>query len=216
MGQHDGQHHAGLPGGLQGQVAPRKGFLRSFIDLDARQAAQDDIAQPCRSLMHGCIDAPACPLALWPASGISTKTLDGLSTSVHWLLPALESAMNDVQSELEHAEEMLRAAMLAADVETLDALIEEDLLFVGPTGRLLSKELDLGLYRSGEQRMSAIDLRERHFRIGEQAAAVSSLAFVVGNFKGQGFQGHFRYLRLWHRSSTGWKLVAGSVSQVGR
>lgn len=106
--------------------------------------------------------------------------------------------------------------MLAADVEKLDALIEEDLLFVGPTGSLLSKEADLGLYRSGEQSMSAIDLQERHFRIGMQAAAVSSLAFVVGSFKGQGFQGHFRYLRIWHRSTTGWKLVAGSVSQVDR
>jgi hypothetical protein len=45
--------------------------------------------------------------------------------------------------EIVELEARLRAAQLAADVVALDALIAEDLLFVGPDGRLATKSQDL-------------------------------------------------------------------------
>jgi hypothetical protein len=124
--------------------------------------------------------------------------------------------MNDEKSELEIAEETLRTAMLSGDVAKLNELIEDDLLFVGPDGGVLSKVDDLSLHRSREQRMTTLDFQEQHIRAGERIAAVSVLAFVSGVFKGHNFQGHFRYLRVWHRTSTGWKVVAGSVARLNK
>lgn len=122
--------------------------------------------------------------------------------------------MDDSHHEVELAEDALRAAMLASDVEKLDALLEDDLLFVGPDGGVLSKAEDLGFHRSGVQRMTAIDFQERQFRVGPVVASVSALAFVAGVFKGHSFQGRFRYRRVWHRTPAGWKLVAGSVAKL--
>lgn len=102
--------------------------------------------------------------------------------------------------------------MLAADVAALDALIDDDLLFVGPDGSLLSKGADLDVHRSGEQRITRLDVEDRVVRVRDGMASVTVEARVSGVYRGQAFDGHFRYLRVWHASSGGWKVVAGSVS----
>ena len=124
--------------------------------------------------------------------------------------------MNSEQSEIEIAEQTLRTAMLASDVQTLDQLIDDDLLFVGPDGSVLSKEDDLGFHRSGEQRITALNFQDQYIRAGESVASVSVLACVAGVFKGHAFEGRFRYLRVWHRASGGWRVVAGSVFALGK
>ncbi len=111
--------------------------------------------------------------------------------------------MNNRTSEIEAAEDGLRAAMLAGDVTTLDALIDDSLLFTGPDGSVLSKDSDLSLYRSGEQRILALEFQDRQISAGEAVASVTVLAFVSGVFKGHAFEGHFRYLRVWQRTSAG-------------
>ena len=123
--------------------------------------------------------------------------------------------MNCEQSEIEIAEQTLRSAMLASDVEALNELIDDDLLFIGPDGSVLSKEDDLGFHRSGEQRITALDFQDQHIRAKGTVASVSVLAFVSGVFKGQAFEGRFRYLRVWHLTSAGWRVVAGSVFASG-
>jgi ketosteroid isomerase-like protein len=112
-------------------------------------------------------------------------------------------------SEIEAAEHALRTAMLAGDVTTLDALIDNSLLFIGPDENVLSKDEDLSLYRSGEQRMVKIDLQDQQIRVGEAVASVTARALVSGVFKGRAFEGYFRYLRVWKQTSKGWKVVAG-------
>ena len=119
--------------------------------------------------------------------------------------------MSNEQSEIEVAEEALRTAMLASDVATLDELIDDDLLFIGPDGNVLSKEDDLSVHRSGLQRIARLNFLDQRVRAKQTVASVSVLAFVSGVFKGHAFQGQFRYLRVWHRTSSGWRVVAGSV-----
>jgi hypothetical protein len=45
--------------------------------------------------------------------------------------------------ELRAADRRLQAAQLQSDVEVLDALIDDRLVFTGPDGRLYSKQDDL-------------------------------------------------------------------------
>ncbi len=104
--------------------------------------------------------------------------------------------------------------MLASDVDALDEMIADDLLFVGPTGAILSKHDDLKLHQSGAQRMTAIDVQERKMVANERLASVSVVASVSGVFLGNSFQGNFHYLRVWSLTSHGWRVVAGSVSLI--
>ena len=58
------------------------------------------------------------------------------------------------------ADRHLQAAQLAADADALDALIDDRLIFTGPDGRLYSKQDDLDLQRSGQQRLTEVTEQE--------------------------------------------------------
>ncbi|WP_411871122.1 nuclear transport factor 2 family protein [Vulcanococcus limneticus] len=120
--------------------------------------------------------------------------------------------MSTENSEIEAVEQALRSAMLASDLAALDGLVDDALLFVGPDGSVLSKDSDLSLYRSGEQRITTLDFQDQQIRVGDAVASVTVLAFVSGVHRGHAFEGWFRYLRVWHRTPTGWRVIAGSVS----
>lgn len=77
--------------------------------------------------------------------------------------------------EIVALETRLRAAQLAADVAELDALIDEDLLFVGPDGRLASKAQDLAAHSSGAVRFREHVPETLHVRRLGSGVAVTSL-----------------------------------------
>jgi len=122
--------------------------------------------------------------------------------------------MSDEQTEIEHAENELRLAMLRSEVLKLEELIDDKLLFIGPDGAVYSKEDDVSLHRSGAQRISRLDIVEQSIQARPDVAAVSVLALMSGVFKGQAFQGRFRYLRVWSKTPGGWRVIAGSVAAL--
>jgi ketosteroid isomerase-like protein len=115
-------------------------------------------------------------------------------------------------SEIAALEDRLRMAMLRSDLEVLDALISDELLFVAPDGSVLGKAGDLELHRSGVQRISQLDFGELLVRMHGDTAVTSVAARVSGTFGGQDFSGRFQYLRTWARTRAGWQVVAGSAS----
>ena len=123
--------------------------------------------------------------------------------------------MPQVEREIIQAEERLVRAMLESDVSTLDALIDDRLLFVGPDGNVYSKQDDLALHSSGEERIGRLDVEQRLVEAHDSVAAVVVVAAMEGVFKGQAFAGRFRYLRTWLRTPSGWRIIAGSVIGLG-
>jgi len=113
--------------------------------------------------------------------------------------------------EIRQHEEALRVAMLTSDVEALDALIADGLIFVGPSGDVFHKQDDLALHRSGRQKLTLAEWRSVEISLRGQAAATSVTAELAGTFDGAAFSGHFRYCRLWVRAATGWQVLGGSV-----
>ncbi|MDT3501980.1 nuclear transport factor 2 family protein [Stenotrophomonas maltophilia] len=116
-----------------------------------------------------------------------------------------------MDAEIRKCEEDLRVAMLAGDVDALDRLIDEDLIFVGPAGEVLGKEDDLALHRSGRQRLDVIDHVTVRSVTREQSAVVLVTTDLSGSLDGAAFRGRFRYCRFWTKSASGWKVSGGSV-----
>lgn len=109
-------------------------------------------------------------------------------------------------------EQRLRQAMLDSDLETLDVLIDPQLLFVGPDGSVFGKQDDLALHRSGRQRLERIEFLESNLELhGDQVAVVTVLAELAGSVDGHRFAGRFRYLRTWKRQARDWRVIGGSV-----
>lgn len=116
------------------------------------------------------------------------------------------------RAAIKHAEERLRRAMLDADVDALDDLIHDGLLFLGPTGALARKDEDLENYRSGRQRMTAIEPRDLVIELhGDDVGVVTVTTALAGTFDGGAFRGTCRYLRTWRREHESWRIVAGAV-----
>jgi ketosteroid isomerase-like protein len=115
-------------------------------------------------------------------------------------------------------EARIRAAQLAADVDELEALISEDLLFAGPDGQLGSKAQDLEAYAKGLVRFLSHEPEElRIRRIGSDTVVTSLAARLVVEALGEISKGTYRYTRIWAREHGGsWRIVGGHVSELAR
>jgi ketosteroid isomerase-like protein len=122
----------------------------------------------------------------------------------------------DIEAQIRACEMRLYAAMLASDVADLDALIADELLFVGPTGELATKAMDLELHRSGGTKFHELLPQELEIRVWSEALAIAAAKLSLsGTYLGNDFAGDFRYLRVWSHGENGWQIVGGSVSPIG-
>jgi ketosteroid isomerase-like protein len=113
-------------------------------------------------------------------------------------------------------EAQIRAAQLAGDVEALNRLIDDDLLFTGPNGELGSKADDMEAHRSGFFRFRAHEPEELRIRqVGPDIAVAALRARLSVEVAGTLREGTYRYTRVWARENGhAWRVVAGHVSEL--
>jgi ketosteroid isomerase-like protein len=121
----------------------------------------------------------------------------------------------EIETQIRACETRLYSAMLASNVDELDTLIADDLLFAGPTGELATKAMDLELHRSGGTQFHEFTPKELEIRIwSEEFALAFAKIFLRGTYLGQEFAGDFRYTRVWRKGQQGWQIVGGSVTAM--
>ena len=103
---------------------------------------------------------------------------------------------DDVTTQIDPAEQQLRHAMLASDVELLDALISPRLVFTTHFGAVVSKQDDLEVHRSGALKFRAIELSEQRILTFTDVAYVCVRARASGTFSGSPFQDDIRFSRV--------------------
>jgi len=113
------------------------------------------------------------------------------------------------------AERALQVVQLAADADALDRLLDERCVFTGPDGRLYSKQDDLDIQRSGQQRLTRVDADEVTGVVEGTTGVTWFLGTVAGAVGEQQFDQRVRYTRTWtHTTDRGWQLLAAHVSAV--
>ncbi|QEU26620.1 nuclear transport factor 2 family protein [Pseudomonas luteola] len=122
----------------------------------------------------------------------------------------------EIALEIKEAEEQLRQAMLASDVEALDRLLSSELIFTNHLGQCLGKEADLSAHRSGALSISCLEPSEQKIRlIGPDTAAVSVRVQIVGRYAGQPADGDFRFTRIWKRlSNAQWQVAVAHAGII--
>ena len=119
------------------------------------------------------------------------------------------SGVSGVEGEIAAAEESLRRAALAGDVAALDALLADDLVFVDFTGRILGKQDDLDLHRTGAMKLHRVTFSELRIRLLDERTAHTVLrADAEGMAGGTPFSAALRFSRLWRRGERGWQVAA--------
>lgn len=112
------------------------------------------------------------------------------------------------ETGIRELEERLKKAMVASDVDALDALLADDLSFVDATGKVWTKADDLNGHRYGMQRIEKLDVEDQSVRLyGSFAVTVTRVA-ISGTFAGAPFAGSLRYTRTWGDIGGTWRVVA--------
>ena len=118
------------------------------------------------------------------------------------------------EASLRACETALRKAQLSSDVQELDRLLDDTLVFTGPNGAVYGKKDDLDAHRRGLIRISRLEASEERIQRFGDIAVVSVRMEMSGTFEGSAFAGPFRYTRVWRAHGDGWRIVAGHVSAV--
>ena len=111
-------------------------------------------------------------------------------------------------------ENRLIEAMKASDVQELDALIADELIFTAHNGMMFTKQDDLAAHSSGNIKIFEINTSEQVIKIVDDIAIVSVLMEISGSFFGNTEVGFFRFTRIWKPEDGNWKIIAAHSTQV--
>lgn len=99
-------------------------------------------------------------------------------------------------------------ALIAGDVDALERVLSDDLVFVHANGRQDDKHGYLAYCRSGHVRYRAIARREPAVKITSGIAVLCAAADIEVTMDGAQRSATARYMSVWTKSAGGWKLLA--------
>lgn len=111
-------------------------------------------------------------------------------------------------------ESRLLTAIQTGDVEDLNVLLHEDLLFNLLNGVTITKAIDMETYTSGNLVVNSITPSEQQINIINDTAVVSVKIELNVVYHAQSVAGIFRYLRVWKSFDQEWKVIAGSCVSI--
>ena len=121
---------------------------------------------------------------------------------------------NDLTSALPDAERRLQAAQLAGNVDILDGLLDDRLIYTGgPDGARYSKQDDLEIQRSRIQRLSKVEEEELIVFVEGHTGVTWFLGTLEGTFGGAAFNARLNFTRTWiYKPDSGWRVIAAHAS----
>ena len=111
-------------------------------------------------------------------------------------------------------ENRLLEALKTGDINVLDELIHDDLIFNIPTGQTITKAMDIDNYRSGILIVSEILATDQVIKSIDDISTVAVTLHLKAKYADQIVDGKFRYLRVWKLFDNSWKVIAGSGFQI--
>jgi ketosteroid isomerase-like protein len=124
-------------------------------------------------------------------------------------------SQNDTASQqvLELGERWAKAE-LRADVETLDDILHERFMGVGPVGFVLDKHAWLGPRRTGDLRISSFAWREPNVRLLGDTALVIGVQEQRATYQDQDADGRFRVTQVVVRDGDRWRIAGMHLSPI--
>jgi hypothetical protein len=119
-----------------------------------------------------------------------------------------------MEQDIIDCENRLLDAIRSGDINTLDELLHESLIFNIPTGQTITKEMDIENYRSGIMCVYDISTTDQTIKTIDNISTVAVTIHLKAKYADQIIDGKFRYLRIWKLFNNSWKIIAGSGFQI--
>ncbi|MGI5418070.1 nuclear transport factor 2 family protein [Actinomadura luteofluorescens] len=117
-----------------------------------------------------------------------------------------------LMEDLRDAERRLQAAQLAGDVEALDRLLDDRLIFTFG-GNVQTKADDLEVHRTRTQVLTKVAEEDLTVLADGTTGVTWFLGTVEGTVSGAPFAARMRYTRTWlHDETYGWRIIAVHAS----
>ena len=100
--------------------------------------------------------------------------------------------------------------MKNADLNSLDELLHDDLLFVIPSGETITKSMDLESWKAGHLKIAHLQSSDQQISVIDEIAIVSTLIEMKGTYLGEPIDGKFKYIRTWKSVHDQLKVVGGA------
>lgn len=111
-------------------------------------------------------------------------------------------------------EERLRLAMMSHDIEELDKLLSDNLVFINHFGQFVSKDDDISSHKQGIFKLSNINIINQDIRIIGDVIVVISDAKLDVVINHDISTDHLIYTRIWEKINNEWKVVGGQATRV--
>lgn len=119
-----------------------------------------------------------------------------------------------MEREILKLEEQIVAAILSSDVEVLDQLLHDQLVFVNHLGMTLSKEQDLHPHITGDLKITGLVASDHQLRVFGDTCVVVVTKDIRGSYLNQPFDSKLKFTRTWKSFNGNWKVIAASSVPV--
>lgn len=107
-------------------------------------------------------------------------------------------------------ENKLYRAIQDGNVSMLDELLHKDLLFIIPSGEVITKEIDLKTYQDGMLKIDELTPKTENLHIIDDVAVITLTMKLKGKYDGVAFEAIYRYIRFWKKFDGGLQVIGGS------
>ena len=119
-----------------------------------------------------------------------------------------------VEQQIKTLHEQRRNAALQGDAGFFEQYLADDYLGSRDDGRLITKEQEVRMVRSGAIKYEAINERDVKVRVYGETAIVSAVASVKLSVNGKSITGDQRAIFVWVKQEGSWKLASFQATRV--
>jgi len=114
----------------------------------------------------------------------------------------------DVQEQLKKMEMDRAAAVVKADVATLDKTTSDDYVLINMNGRMSSKADMIEAFKSGSSKLTSEELSDLKVRVYGNTAVITGKADVKGTLGGTDATGTILFTRVWVKKDGRWQSTS--------
>ena len=121
-----------------------------------------------------------------------------------------------VEQELSRMTDQYIAALKGKDAAALGRLWADDLTFITSGGAVQTKAQRLADIQSGATKFDTLDAGDRAMRVYGDAAVMTTLTTIKGQYSGQEASGQYRVTQVWVRRGGAWQIVAIQMTRAAQ
>lgn len=104
-------------------------------------------------------------------------------------------------------EDQLIEAMRTSNIEALDNLIADNLLFINHEGTRVTKAQDIEMHAAGTIKIETIEHEALHITEYENCSIADAVITIRGKYAGQELSARFHHLRTWAKLNSRWQVI---------